>query len=165
MEVMILKPSKKGSRDLDSFGGRLGDARKEAGMTGIHACNNLNGYLLELSLGAVNINTFRSWERIGTSREMTGKSYPHPNVYAVLSELYGVTGYWLFFGGDVERYRVNINTPASTNIALEQRKALSTEAHGHRRIEIQFRKMLLSATNSQKRAIELLINSILENGN
>ncbi len=164
MECMISKSAKQKSlNDLNSFGGRLRDAREEAGLLGTQVWKILNGYLQAQNLKPVNINTFMSWERIGTPKEIvSGKSYPHPSVYPALGNIYGVTGYWLFIGGDMERYRKNVNTPTSTDYSLEQRKALTTEALGHRRVEIKFRKLLIGASDRQKRAIENLIDSMLD---
>ncbi len=148
---------------MNSFGGRLRAARKETGMKGNHVCKILNGYLQAQGLKPVNIDTFRSWENIGTPKEkVSGKSYPHPKVYNLLGDLYGITGYWLFLGGPVERYRKNVNLPGSTDYSLEQRKAITTEALGHKRVEIKFMKLLIGATDRQKRAIENLIDSMLE---
>ena len=167
MECMISKNAKQKSKnDLNAFGGRLRDAREETGMTGSLVCGILNGYLQSQDLKPVNINTFMSWERIGTPKELvSGKSYPHPAAYNMLGDLYGVTGYWLFLGGDVERYRKNVTIPASTDFNLEQRKAITTEALGHRRVEIKFRRLLIGASARQKRAIENLIDSMLEDDN
>ena len=166
MEAMFSKSAKKGSNDLNSFGGRLRDAREETGMTGSHVCGILNGYLQAQGLKPVNINTFLSWERIGTPKELvSGKSYPHPITYTMLGNVYGVTGYWIFLGGmdgQIQRYRKKVNLPGETSFAMEQSKAITSRAFGHNRIEVKFRKLLNGASDRQKRAIEDLIDSMLE---
>ncbi|PHR86006.1 MAG: hypothetical protein COA78_38430 [Blastopirellula sp.] len=164
MKVMGKGRAKKlSNNDLNTFGGRLRDAREEAGLQGTHVCNILNGYLQASGLAPVHIDTFRSWDTIGTNKEkLKDKSYPHPNVYNVLGTIYGVTGYWLFLGGKVERYRKNVTSPASIDYELEQRSALTPEAKEYQRVEIKFRKLLWGVSAKQKQAIERLIDSMLD---
>ncbi len=163
---MISEITRKGSNaDLNSFGGRLRDARKETGMSGKQVCAILNGYLKAKGLKPVNINTFRSWEGIGTPKEISGKSYPHPCTYNMLGDLYGITGYWLFLGGmggQIQRYKDKVSTPGNTDYNMEQRKAITTKALGYKRVELKFRDLLIGATNKQTRAIENLIDSMLD---
>lgn len=157
--VKALKPN------LETFGGRLRAARMEVGLKAPHVCNILNGYLKAQGLSPVNINTFYSWEHIGTPKEvLKGKSYPHPSIYNIFASIYGVTGYWLFFGsmgGQVERYRQNMRMPGTIDPAMEQRKALKPEERVHSRIELLFRKVLWESNTKQKRAIELLLESFV----
>lgn len=166
MERMNKKyADKSSSNDLNSFGGRLKDAREEAGLKGTGACKIVNSYLKAKGLDPVHIDTFRSWENIGTPKEKKkGKSYPHPAVYTMLASLYGVTGYWLFqggMGGQVAQHRNAANNPRSTDIQIEQRKAITPESRAHQRIELKFRRLFWKSTTKQKRAIELLLDSVI----
>lgn len=108
---------------LDSFSGRLKDARKAKKLSGQWMVNYLNGYLASCGLSTVSLTTYYSWEKIGTSLEIIkGKSYPHPLVYRLLLIPLGITGYWLFRGdryGDSVRLRDELRSNEKINYKAE----------------------------------------------
>jgi hypothetical protein len=109
---------------LNSFGGRLRDARKAKKLSGQWIVNYLNGYLVGLGLQKIALTTYYSWEKIGTSAELVkGKSYPHPIVYRLLLIPLGITGYWLLVGdydGRVVRMRSDLHESLADYYAAEQ---------------------------------------------
>lgn len=109
---------------LDSFGGRLKDARKAKKLSGQWIVNYLNGYLVGLGLQKIPLTTYYSWEKIGTSAELVkGKSYPHPLVYKLILIPLGITGYWLLVGdqnGTVVRMRSDLPNHKVTDYGAEQ---------------------------------------------
>jgi hypothetical protein len=90
------------------FGDRLRSARKEAGLSVPYMVDHINMYLTSYGFKTIHESTYYSWEKIGTTREVkTGKSFPHPVIYPLLLEKFGITRYWLFWGdqgGRIIRY-------------------------------------------------------------
>ena len=117
------------------------------------ASKKLNAHFEESGVTAVNIDTFRSWEKIGTPAETAkGRSYPHPIAYPYLCRLYGVSEQWLFYGdmgGKVSKGRGASAAPAGTYQA-------------HQRIEGLFREYLQSSPKQQQRVIEMVVRVLLE---
>ena len=116
---------------LDSFGGRLRDARKAKNLSGRWIVNYLNGYLVGLGLQKIALTTYYSWEKIGTSAELIkGKSYPHPLVYRLILIPLGITGYWLLVGdqsGKVVRMRSDLPKSLVNDYAAEQASVLKAQ--------------------------------------
>lgn len=105
---------------ISGFGSRLREARKEKGFSAQWMCNYLNGYLVSAGYPAVALNTYYSWEYIGSAREVLhGRSLPHPLVYKLLTIPLGITGYWLFFG-DLDGRIVKRRDRLPAGVSLEQ---------------------------------------------
>lgn len=148
--------------DLITFGGRLRDARKEAGYSATRMVELLNQYLVPQGLARVHINTYYSWERIGTPGEIkSGKRYPHPHAYRIIVNQLGITGHWLWYGdmgGRVVRRRADLPTSSGEiQIAEEQIGSVRTiEDELYR----EFKRVAANATNAQKAAILGLLRTI-----
>lgn len=109
---------------VNGFGDRLRAARKEAGLSVPEVIEHFNAYFQAKSLKTISASTYYSWERFGTVREVVkGKSYPHPAVYPLALELYGVTAYWLFFGdqgGKIIRYTSDLPNKTTDKLTKQQ---------------------------------------------
>lgn len=116
--------------NLEFFGHRLRDARLESRLDQKMLLSILNNGLLKSGLPLVHIDTYRSWEYIGTPKEKPkGKAYPHPSAYEILAGALQVTTYWLFLGsvgGRIERYRKNLGDRV-LGVVVEQRRAVRAE--------------------------------------
>lgn len=145
---------------LNSFGGRLRDARQEKKLSGRWMVNYLNGYLAGCGLAEVALTTYYSWEKIGTHAELIkGKSYPHPIVYKLLLIPLGVTGYWLLNGdqgGKIIRRRSELPQLESINYGLEQLSSLKQEDE----LTIEARRVMQRLSPAQRKAALTMLKSI-----
>jgi len=145
--------------DLMTFGGRLRDARKEAKVSAAWMVEHLNKHLVPAGLARVHINTYYSWEKIGTPGELkSGKRYPHPMAYKIMLDPLGITGYWLWYGdmgGRVIRRRKDL--PQEHQIADEQ---IGSIREIEEELYREFKRVAASATNAQKTAILNLLRAI-----
>lgn len=152
--------------DLSCFGGRLRAARKELDISAQRVSMILNSYLRSRGLATVSLNTFYSWEHIGTSKELAkGKSYPHPVCYDFFSSLYGVNAEWLFYGGmggQIMRYRKDTPVPKSRIKNKEQREAYAESMRIMSEAENEFRLVFENASLIQKKALIRLLRAITQ---
>ena len=136
-----------------SFGERLKQARAEAGMFATDASKKLNAHFEESGVTAVNIDTFRSWEKIGTPAETAkGRSYPHPIAYPYLCRLYGVSEQWLLcgeMGGRISKSRGTGTGVMAVSLA-------------HERLERLFRELLQASPRNQQILIENVLLLLLK---
>lgn len=113
---------------ISNFGDRLRAARKEAKLSVPYMVDYINEYLTANNLKTIHSSTYYAWEKIGTAREIkTGKSFPHPAIYPLLLEKFGITGHWLFWGdqgGRIIRYADDLPNEF-TDIANQQIYSLS----------------------------------------
>ncbi len=145
--------------NLLSFGGRLRDARKQARLSAAWMTDYLNGYLIARQLKTIDVQTYYSWERIGTAREKSGRRYPHPELYRVMLYPLGVTGYWLFYGsegGTVIRHRKDIGQLGSLTVAAEQKAAVSQNDE----LRKEFNRVADKLTPATRSALLQLLKSI-----
>lgn len=116
---------------INGFGDRLRAARKEAKLSVPDVVDHFNTYFSAKDLKTINASTYYSWERFGTVRELRkGKSYPHPAVYPLALELFGVTAHWLFFGdqgGNIIRYTSDLPNKTTDKLTKQQLYALKED--------------------------------------
>lgn len=140
----------------DDFGTRLRQARKEAGLTVKWMVDFLNGYFVSAGGRPIGVQTYYSWERIGTPREVSGKAYPHPSIYKLILIPLGVTGYWLFngdMGGRIVKSREDLPTLEGIDYGIEQKHAIQTGD----KLRIEFNRVVGKMNTHQKRGLlELL---------
>lgn len=109
---------------INGFGDRLRAARKESKLSVPDVVDHFNTYFSAKDLKTINASTYYSWERFGTVREIRkGKSYPHPTVYPLALELFGVTAHWLFFGdqgGKIIRYTSDLPNKTTDKLTKQQ---------------------------------------------
>ena len=124
---------------ISGFGDRLRSARKEAGLSVPYMVDHINTYLTSYGFKTIHESTYYSWEKIGTAREVkTGKSFPHPAIYPLLLEKFGITGYWLFLGeqgGRIVRYADDLPNQFAADIAKQQIYSLSDKDPLHEEID------------------------------
>lgn len=145
--------------DVAGLGSRLREARREAGLSADWMVRFLNGYLVSAGMKPVGIQTYYSWERIGTPRERPGKSYPHPLIYKLVLIPLGVTGYWLFngdMGGKIVKYRKDLPQLEKINYGIEQKSGVTLPD----RLRIEFNRVEPLLSNGQKRGLLELLKAI-----
>lgn len=146
--------------NLEWFGHRLRDARLEAELDQKMLLNLLNNDLADKGYPAVHIDTYRSWEHIGSPKErLRGKSYPHPAAYEILANALQVTTYWLFMGGvggRIERYRKNMGE-RMLGIAVEQRQAIKAEDRKVAEFMGDMRELAVKLSTVERHALHDLI--------
>jgi len=139
------------------FGQRLKHARKDAGLSVAWIVKYINGYLICTGLRPIGVQTYYAWERIGTPREAS-KAYPHPAIYKILLIPLDITGYFLFngaMGGLIIKRRSDVPGLKRINYGFEQIHSIQ-----HRDARAEFNRVYSHASESQQRAIMLLLQAI-----
>jgi hypothetical protein len=70
---------------IKGFGSALRSARKRRRLSGKWMVHLINGYLVPQGIHPISLNTYYSWEKIGTPLEHGGRGYPHPSLYRLFS--------------------------------------------------------------------------------
>lgn len=123
----------------EGFGLRLRSARIAKNISGQWMVDYINGYMIPQDYPPLSLNTYYSWEKIGTPNEnKRGRRWPHVMELKIILIPLGVTGYWLFNGdmdGRIVRDRAdlpelkNINYGLEQTIAIQAAEPLMTEIH------------------------------------
>lgn len=117
---------------ISGFGERLRAARKEASYSVLGIVDDINALLREHGLKEIHTATYYAWERISTVREdKKGRSFPHPGIFPLILDKFGITGYWLFYGdqgGRIARYTSELPNQLVAELAKQQLSPLSANA-------------------------------------
>lgn len=113
---------------VEGAGPRLRSARKAKNFSGQWMVDYINGYMVPQGYPPLTLNTYYSWEYIGTNREnKRGRRWPHMLEYKIMLIPLGITGYWLFNGdmeGRIVRDRENLPALEAINYGMEQMYAI-----------------------------------------
>ena len=106
------------------LGPRLKSARKAKKISARWMVNFLNGYMVSAGYPELSLNTWYSWEKIGTPQEnKRGRRWPHMREIKLMLIPLGITGYWLFNGdmdGRIVRERADLPDLSAINYGMEQ---------------------------------------------
>ena len=109
---------------VEGAGPRLRSARRAKSLSGRWMVDYINGYMVPQGYPELSLNTYYSWEKIGTSREnKRGRRWPHMKEIKIMLIPLGITGYWLFNGdmdGRIVRDRSDIPSLEDIDYGMEQ---------------------------------------------
>lgn len=135
------------------LGPRLRSARKAKRLSARWIVNFLNGYMVSDGYPELSLNTYYSWEKIGTHQEnKRGRRWPHiKEIKAMLIPL-GITGYWLVNGdmdGKIVKDRADLPDLQTINYGMEQWAAIQSGD----KLRWELNRITSNMTDAQRNAL------------